>query len=434
MATFEAKKLELTQINGGQEYEQGDFLQSDTINDVVEGTAYAQNVAEAANTKSNNAVSTANSANKTANAASEKVDEFDERITTAQNKANTAYDNAATAQSTANNATAEINKIKNGTTVVPNANHANNADNANLATKAQQDVNGNPINTTYATVGYVDDLVTEKQGTRVTVNNVNVAELSFTSDPQTQITAAQSDISDIVSGAQTVGKATTADSAANASQLGGVDAASYALKNGTYSTLIAGGNAVVDARTVNSPPSYYADRETCYEFKTTAMLGLVDYMPDAEFVLLTSKKGWWGDYIVYQEAVSAGYSPNSIRDSVKCYRYGVGETWGEWKVIFAVDPTKLAPSTANGWTQTTVTGTLPSAGVYLVSGTVYDNSIISPCIMVFDGTHFAAALSSAEYTFAYVGYSPNASQRWSVRNAVTGSEDSITNIYYKRIA
>lgn len=189
MATFTAKKLELTQINGGQEYEQGDFLQSDTINDVVEGTAYAQNVAEGANTKSNNAVSTANSANSTANAASAKVDTFEQRITTAQNTADTAVSNAATAQSTADSATTEINKIKNGTTVVPNANHANNADNAAMATKAQQDVNGNPINTTYATVEYVDDLVTEKQGTRITVNNVNVAELSFASDPQTQITA-----------------------------------------------------------------------------------------------------------------------------------------------------------------------------------------------------------------------------------------------------
>ena len=136
MAPFKAKKLDLTQVNGGQEYEQGDFLQSDTINDVVEGTAYAQNVAEGANTKSDKAVSTAKSANKTANDASEKVDEFDERITTAQNKANTAYDNAATAQDTADSATTEINKIKNGTTVVPNANHANDADNADMATKA----------------------------------------------------------------------------------------------------------------------------------------------------------------------------------------------------------------------------------------------------------------------------------------------------------
>ena len=173
MATFKAKKLDLTQVNGGQEYEQGDFLQSDTINDIVEGTAYAQNVAEAANTTSNKAVSTANSANKTANDASAKVDGFDQRITTAQNTANTAVSNAATAQSTADSATTEINKIKNGTTVVPNANHANNADNANMATKAQQDVNGNPINTTYAT----REFVTEQQGTRVKVNNVKVAEL-----------------------------------------------------------------------------------------------------------------------------------------------------------------------------------------------------------------------------------------------------------------
>ena len=265
MATFKAEKLELTQINGGQEYEQGDFLQSDTINDVVEGTAYAQNVAEAANTTSNKAVSTANSANNTANAASAKVDKFDQRITAAKNKADTAYDNAATAQSTADNATTEINKIKNGTTVVPNANHANNADNADMATKAQQDVNGNPINTTYAT----REFVTEKQGTRVAVNNVNVAELSFTSDPQTQIDEAQSNINNIIDGSQTVGKATQdangnvidttyatkteltdiengTTPAGNANKLGGVDASGYMqVPSSVTNTLCASGQWAV---------------------------------------------------------------------------------------------------------------------------------------------------------------------------------------------
>ena len=293
MATFKAEKLELSQINGGQEYEQGDFLQSDTINDVVEGTAYAQNVAEGANTKSDAAVSTANSANKTANAASAKVDTFEEDIATAQKTADRAVSNAATAQRTADNATTEINKIKNGTTVVPNANHANNADNAAMATKAQQDVNGNPINTTYAT----REFVTEQQGTRVKVNNANVAELSFTSDPQTQLN-------------------------------------SKANQNGSYKTLSAGALIVDDTRSVNSPPSYYADQETCYEFKSRDTIGLADYMPNSSYVTLTTKKGWVdSNYVVYQEAVSADNNPNAIIDSVKCYRYGIGETWGEWQVV-----------------------------------------------------------------------------------------------------
>ena len=112
-----------------------------------------------------------------------------------------------------------------------NAANATNATNAANATKATQDANGNVIDTTYVT----KTELTEKTGTKVKVNGTTQTEVNFTSDPQTQITdnknaiaETQSDISDIISGAQTVGKATTADSATNASQLGGVDASSYA--------------------------------------------------------------------------------------------------------------------------------------------------------------------------------------------------------------
>lgn len=307
MATFEAKKLELSQINGGQEYEQGDFLQSDTINDVVEGTAYAQNVAEAANTTSNKAVSTANSANKTANDASTKVDLFDQRITTAQNTADTAVSNAATAQSTADSATTEINKIKNGTTVVPNANHANNADNANLATKAQQDVNGNPINTTYATVEYVDDLVTEKQGTRVTVNNVNVAELSFTSDPQTQLN-------------------------------------SKANQNGSYKTLSAGALITDDTRTVNSPPSYYYGKgsKVTSEFKNCSTVGLPS---DETYCTVVTVCPW------HDDSGGAVTQTAYIGDKVHIRKSTSDSEWGYWAPVFAFTPKEIYSYTPdNGWT------------------------------------------------------------------------------------
>lgn len=308
MATFEAKKLDLTQINGGQEYEQGDFLQSDTINDVVEGTAYAQNVAEAANTTSNNAVSTANSANSTANAASAKVDTFDQRITTAQNTADTAVSNAATAQSTADSATTEINKIKNGTTVVPNANHANNADNAAMATKAQQDVNGKPINTTYATVEYVDDLVTEKQCTRVQVNNVNVAELSFTSDPQTQLNA-------------------------------------KANQNGSYKTLNTGALINDDTRSVNSPPSYYYGKgsKVMSEFKYCST---VELSADETYCNVVTVCPWTDDSggAITQIALIGNkkYTRKSTSDSA----------WGDWCADIVFDDSEILPyTTANGWTK-----------------------------------------------------------------------------------
>lgn len=312
MATFEAKKLELTQVNGGQEYEQGDFLQSDTINDVVEGTAYAQNVAEGANTKSNNAVSTANSANSTANAASAKVDTFDQRITTAQNTADTAVSNAATAQSTADSATTEINKIKNGTTVVPNANHANNADNANLATKAQQDVNGNPINTTYAT----REFVTEQQGTRVKVNNANVAELSFTSDPQTQLN-------------------------------------SKANQNGSYKTLSAGALITEDNRSVNSPPSYYYGKgsKVTSEFKNCSTVGLPS---DETYCTLVTVCPWTDDS-------GGAVTQTAFVGNTKYTRKSISDTdWGDWGRDLVISPNEILPYTAaNGWTRIERFGAFP---------------------------------------------------------------------------
>ena len=58
--------------------------------------------------------------------------------------------------------------------------------------------------------------------------------------------------------------------------------------------------------------------------------------------------------------------------------------------VFATDPSKLAPSTANGWTETTVTGSLPSAGAYLIYAcmnkqTVTTNNESSIAMIIYDG-------------------------------------------------
>ena len=513
MATFKAEKLELTQVNGGQEYEQGDFLQSDTINDVVEGTAYAQNVAEAANTKSDNAVSTANSANKTANAASAKVDTFEQRITTAQNTADTAVSNAATAQSTADSATTEINKIKNGTTVVPNANHANNADNANLATKAQQDVNGKPINTTYATVEYVDDLVTEKQGTRVAVNNVNVAELSFTSDPQTQITAnknaiaeAQSDISDIVSGTQTVGKATQDANGnvidttyAKLSQVVRTDAAqsltdeakSIAQRNmlsfkesAMGSTNTAGWYQVaallditpteitIQGSYYNVPPntvkifairSYadtmmiaaFSDGSNIYQkvrirYPNNESIAYIDvYMranTDNPTNIYVTPYRRVNDTKVRAYATDMTYigtedKPSDTTTVIVDIINGINTTgtiYQQGAPVFATDPSKLEPSTANGWTQTTATGTLPSAGVYMIAFNHLPSQSMpwyyNPAILVYDGSSGSCIVtdSLSGATIVSIVVKPSGIQLGDPVHMTNDIE--ATNIYYKRIA
>ena len=495
MATFTAKKLDLTQVNGGQEYEQGDFLQSDTINDVVEGTAYAQNVAEEANTKSNNAVSTANSANNTANAASAKVDTFEQRITDAKNTADTAVSNAATAQRTADSATTEINKIKNGTTVVPNANHANNADNANLATKAQQDVNGNPINTTYAT----REFVAEQQGTRVKVNNANVAELSFTSDPQTQIDEAQSNINNIIDGSQTVGKAkrdangNVIDTTyAKLSQVVRVDAAQSLTdaqkwtfsensrfrlqkeieRSSTWKTvacisnygqvcmaissdlpgsghiiakflLAIGFGSLTDITqigyTTNSPISAIRLRSTTsaktyidllFNEITTIETTLSVYFEanltnayestDIQLFDFVDFSGDESDYTI----TTLNLSNSGINTTGTIYQQGAP--------VFATAPSKLAPSTANGWTQTTATGTLPGAGVYMVAPNA------SPGTWGIGVMFYAADRLSVSTVGNITGavslsYLPTGDTKWYLYDA-NGTQIQLSNIYYKRIA
>lgn len=484
MATFTAKKLELTQVNGGQEYEQGDFLQSDTINDVVEGTAYAQNVAEAANTTSNKAVSTANSANSTANAASAKVDTFEQRITTAQNTADTAVSNAATAQSTADSATTEINKIKNGTTVVPNANHANNADNANMATKAQQDVNGNPINTTYAT----REFVAEQQGTRVKVNNVNVAELSFTSDPQTQI-------SDIVSGAQTVGKATRDANGnvidttyAKLSQVVRTDAkqtlndSQKQIARNNITTFIskglpsAGWYRIAELSTygffeIEFCNVYYAMASSpCKVFISCGALNSDKYSltsinsnnpsPHVKSVRLISIENRVYIDFYYNGTLSndtvgiimSGISYNEGFAQITPIDFtpvdntgtiltsldmtaGINTTGGVYQngaPVFATDPSKLTPSTANGWTQTTETGALPSAGVYMVSCDIEEGALVGTGVLFFDGQNIAqAATSVGNMVAATVAYHPDNSPKWFL---YAKGLTRITAVYYKRIA
>ena len=511
MATFKAEKLDLTKINGGQEYEQGDFLQSDTINDVVEGTAYAQNVAEAANTKSDDAVSTANSANKTANAASAKVDTFEEDIATAQKTADRAVSNADTAQNTADSATTEINKIKNGTTVVPNANHANNADNANLATKAQQDVNGNPINTTYATVEYVDDLVTEKQGTRVTVNNVNVAELSFTSDPQTQITAnknaiaeAQSDINDIVDGSQTVGKAKQDANGnvinttyAKLSQVVRVDAAQSLTdeqKQQAQENLALQGNATLTTPAwykiatisegyvakiirVKLTSSWGSDRP--FSAEATITIASNSY---SETIITTV--GNFGHPTVGQNNIFSKIRLNgtnievyyntsnshTCRFEIEKYDHdnanitiydfettdqgeesgscfvcdfvnGINTSGGVYQngaPVFATDPSKLTPSTANGWTQTTATGTLPSVGVYMIAvhhtpSATQPHHYYNPAILVYDGTA-GGCMVTDETGRLLVSITVTPSGIRLVNPVNPAATVQSTNIYYKRIA
>lgn len=116
MPAFTPTKIDLTQINGGQEYLNGDGVNADSVNAAIEASAWAQDHAETAETNSenalnnsqtsegvsaisiaqqassdaSNAVSTANAANETANSANQTANAANEASESAVNTANNA--------------------------------------------------------------------------------------------------------------------------------------------------------------------------------------------------------------------------------------------------------------------------------------------------------------------------------------------------------
>ena len=105
---------------------------------------------------------------------------------------------------------------------------------------------------------------------------------------------------------------------------------------------------------------------------------------------------------------------------------------------FITDPSKLAPSTANGWTQTTATGTLPSVGVYMIAvhhtpSATQPHHYYNPAILVYDGT--AGSCTATDETGALlisINVTPSGI-RLVKPGDITAPVQS-TNIYYKRIA
>lgn len=111
-----------------------------------------------------------------------------------------------------------------------------------------------------------------------------------------------------------------------------------------------------------------------------------------------------------------------------------GQVYQQGAPVFATDPTKLEPSTANGWTQISNTGSLPSAGTYYVfPGTTSSVGIIGTAIIVFDGTNNTFGATGG-LNVVNVGYvHNNTPKKWYISYA-GGEEINSDYILYKRIA
>jgi hypothetical protein len=115
MAAFTPTKIDLTQINGGQEYLNGDGVNADSVNAAIEASAWAQDHAETAETNSENALN--NSQTPEGVSAISIAQKASSDASNAVSTANTASTNASSAVSTANtasqNATQAVNTANN---------------------------------------------------------------------------------------------------------------------------------------------------------------------------------------------------------------------------------------------------------------------------------------------------------------------------------
>ena len=461
-----------------------------------------------ANDNASEALSTAQSAEETAQSAEETANGYASQIKTANDNASEALETANQAESSAASNTAAIEGIVSGTTTVAKSDSANSATSAENATNdgdgnnikdtyaTKTELSTGNANTLAAAQNYTNqalsnysiieivqtlpetgdtgkiylvpkadstsgDLYSEylwngsawefigtvsaTSGTTIKVNGVSQIEVDFDSDPQTQITANATAISNIVDGTttvpnatkatqdgngnniqntyakqtgtypnMTVGNATNADSAGNASQLGGVDAASYAqLSSGQTFT----GNNYFAANIRKVLPS-------------TGNFGV-------EFGFEDRKGNFKAGFGVFGNnntgTTNVGYAWIGSSSSSPWLRINPDGSLVSPISILQIDPATLTPSTANGWTEGTTSSVLPSAGEYLVYAE-YAPSGTTPTIyytgtIVYDGTQGGGVLTDG---FNLYSVTVNSSGFTFIKSAPSISEANVTSVYYKK--
>lgn len=414
-----------------------------------------EQVADEANTNADAALTTANEANTTATQAKTTADGIDGKATQALTNSQTAEQTAQEAKTTADGLADSI---------------------------AQANATATQANATAEEAKEIAEGAAQGNGTRVSVGGAFQQTLSFTSDPQTQIAAnknaiaeAQSDINDIVSGAQTVGKASQDangnvidDTYATKAELGDVsnfavpssvtntsrDSGLWAISTGSsggsfllgtfsvYDTNIylhisggiatSAGDDTTDVDVFISTANHVVNKAEYYVrsmYTTSSLSGLYYTLDDSYNLRLFAAIPAYGKVFVSAEVAGgtiAGRGAAGIQ-------YPSGGAYLERKDYFATDPSKLEPSTANGWTQTTVTGSLPSAGVYMVSFDIRDGGTHGTGILIFDGRAAFAVIGKGTGTYVAV-YNPIMSDtaKWYIVDS--DPDGPINFVYYKRIA
>lgn len=349
-------------------------------------------------------------------------------------------------------------------------------------------------------VNELETQVIKKQGTAVYVGGEAQSRVNFTSDPQGQITANKSDINDIVSGAQTAKKAEQ-DSNGNVidttyaklSQVVRTDAA-QTLNDGqkqiarnNVTTFIskglpsAGWYRIAELVTsgffefqfnsvyFGTPPSpckvfvsWGAQNLDKYSLTSISSNSASPIVQSVRLILIENR--WYVDFyyngtdsrdivgivmsgVSYNDAfaqiIPIDFTPVDNTGTVLTsldITAGINTTGGVYQngsPVFATDPAKLAPSTANGWTQTTATGSLPSSGIYMIAFDYLPSgsqpTYYNPAILIYDGTVGSCTVTD-DTGVLLVSMVVKPSGIRLVNPVNIANQVQSTNIYYKRIA
>lgn len=408
-----------------------------------------EQVADEANTNADAALTTANKANTTATQAKTTADGIDGKATQALANSQTAEQTAQEAKTTADGLADSI---------------------------AQANATASQANATADEAKEIAEGAAQGNGTRVSVGGAFQQTLSFTSDPQTQIAqnatavaAAEQSITDIENGTTTVAKASEATKASqdgdgnniadtyallptsvtNTPCASGQWAVSAAAGPGTYligtfsvydsniHLKISGGIAIntadntTDAEVFISTTNYTVEKAVCFANKlytTSTRTGIYYTIDSSHNLRIFAPMSDYGKLFISAE-ITGGTIVGKGDGSLQ---YPSGGEYIETNYYFATDPSKLAPSTANGWTQTTATGSLPGAGVYLVAHDVDTAGNLAGVGVMFYGGVLSAGAAIVDFDGLHL-LSYLAHGTWSLRNS-NGTEVNMNNVYYKRIA
>lgn len=400
-----------------------------------------EQVADEAKTNADTALTTANEANTTAQEAKTTADGIDGKATQALATSQTAEQTAQEAKTTADGLADSI---------------------------AQANETASQANATAEEAKEIAEGAAQGNGTRVSVGGAFQQTLSFTSDPQTQIAqnasavaATEQSITDIENGTTPVG---------NANQLGGVDASGYmqvpssvtntscasgqwavgsAAGEGTYLIAIfnvydsnihlkiSGGIATdttddtTDAEVFISVANYTVNKAVCFANKlytTSTRTGLYYTIDSSHNLRIFAPISQYGKVFISAEITGgtiAGKGDGSLQ-------YPSGGEYIKTNYYFATDPSALTPSTDNGWTQTTATGSLPSAGVYMVAPNVSIGTI-GIGVMFYAANEISVSPVGTPSGADSLYYAPSGDTKWALYSA-NGTSIQLTDIYYKRIA